>query len=796
MIKNFFKTAFRNILKSRISSAVNIIGLAIALAGFIVVLVYLNYELSYDKWDPALANVFKISYQDKNNILETTPAPLASFIKEKYPNAEAATAIMASGDFEYLLSIGEEKFYQDGVVTADSLFLQVFPYKLSKGDASVALNRPEAALLSEELSKKLFGSQDPMGKTIRVFNSWDVIVTGIFKTPSTPVHLKTSLLMRDRFEKQNKFWNNFSFQTYIKTKTPISVKLLEGEINPIYYDAQLKEKNISYADYRKAGNQTGLFADAIADIHNFPKHGETNFKTTIILLLLAAFLLIAGAFNFSNLSVAKAITRAKEVGIRKVMGSRKRQIIIQSLLEIVLQCAVSTVLALALASSMLPWFNNSFGLPLSLFSGSDSSSVFGQLLLALVIVIMIAGLYPAILLSKYKISEAVKGNYNSGKKGSAFKNSLLIGQLVLSAFFLTALLVVNKQMRFMEKSDLGFKGNQVMRINATQPSREQKFESVRTQLLEVPGVEYVSKTTSVPGDQYVDTSTVEFKFEGELVRLNAVRIGVDYFKTIDIPLLQGRLFDNNRIEDKDNTAIINESASKRLGLKSPIGKQIYFPFCDSIPYTIVGVVKDFNVQGMENKIVPSLYSVSNAHCGYRSGGAILVKINSARMEQAVAGIESAWKKIEPAFPIRYTFLDQHFQKVFTKHRMLSRLIFFYTALSIFITVIGLFALTAFLAQQRTKEIGIRKTLGASVGNLTVLLSKRFVLLACIAVVIAIPIAALALQSWLNGFAYKTTIDWWVFGLAAVGTMVITLIAVSFQSIKAALMNPVDSLRSE
>lgn len=797
MIKNFFKTAIRNMLKNKFSATVNIIGLAIAFAGFIVVLVYLNHELSYDTWNPELKKVYKISYQDKTDILSGTPAPLASFLSEKYPNAVAATAIMPSDDFEYLLTVDDKKIYQDGIITADSLFLKVFPYILTKGDPSVAFNRPEAVLLSEEVSAKIFGAAiNPIGKVIRVFDSWDGIVTGVFQSPSTPSHLKASIIMRDRYEKENKFWTNYSYQTYLKTKSPVEEKQLGEDINPIYYNSQLKENGLSYEAYRKNVNQKGLFADAVADLHNFPTYGESSFKTTLILMLLAVFLLFAGAFNFSNLAVAKAITRAKEVGVRKVMGSGKKQIIAQSLIEILLQCAVSIILAIFLANVLMPWFNKGFGLSLSLIDKSNVFSITGQLAIALLCVVLIAGLYPAILLSKYKISEAVKGSYNRGKKGWGFKNSLLIAQMVLSAFFITTLLVVNKQMRFMEKSDLGFKGNQVMRINAIQSSRENNFESVKTKLLEVPGVEFVSKSTSVPGDQYIDTSTMDFRFAGEFVRLNSVRVGVDYFNTMGISVSQGRLFENARLEDADNTAIINESASRRLGITNPVGQQIYFPYCDSIPYTIVGVVKDFFVQGMEHKIVPTLYSVSNAHCGYRAGGAILVKLNSANIKGSITEIEAAWKMIEPAFPIRYTFLDQNFQRVFTKHQMLSKLIFFYTGLSIFITVMGLFALTAFLSQQRTKEIGIRKTLGASISDLAILLTRKFVLLAGLAVLIAVPVALLALNSWLNGFAYKTTIDGWIVALAAISTVFITVVAVSIQSIKAAIVNPVESLRSE
>jgi len=796
MLKNYFTIAWRNVVKNRVYSTINITGLAIGLASFIVILVYLNYELSYDKWDASLSKIYKVSLQEDKDILNTTPGPLAALLAKDYPNAEATTSIQPDGDFQMLLSVGDKKIYQTGMVTVDSNFLKVFPYKLVQGDAATALNTPNAAILSQEVSTKLFGNANPMGKTVKVYNAINVVVTGVMAAPGGPSHLDAQVLMRDPNEKSNNFWQNYSFQTYIKLKQPATEAKLEDDINRVYYNAQLKKDNKTIEQYRKAGNQTALFTDAVSQLHNFAKHGESHFKITIVLLVLAVFLLIAGAINFSNLSVARAITRAKEVGIRKVLGSKRAHIIIQSLFEIGIQCFISLLLAIVFVNITLPYFSNSFNVPLSFFSNGQAASIALQIAGTLLVIILVAGMYPALFLSNFQTADVLKGKYTRGTKGVFFRNSLLVVQLTLSALFIAGIIVVNKQMDFMQHKDLGFNPSQVIRIEATQKSREQKFPLVQAALKSIAGVEYVSKSTSVAASKYLDTSTAEFKYDGNKYRFNSVKVSVDYFKTMNIQLLQGRLFEDNHPEDLDNTAIINESAFKQLHVNDATGHAIIFPYCDTLPYTVVGVVKDFNIQGMESHVVPTIYSISNAHCGYRSGGAILVKIKTGNVQQTLAGIAAAWKKIEPDFPIRYSFLDQDFQKLFAEYDRLGKIVLFFSVISILIAVTGLFALTSFLAQQRVKEIGVRKVLGASIGSITTLLSKDFVKLVIVAIFIATPIAWWALSKWLDDFAYRISLTWWMFAMAGMATIVITLITVSAQAIKAARANPVKSLRTE
>jgi len=783
MLKNYFKTALRNFERHRLHAFINIGGLSIGMASFIVILVYLNYELSYDKWDASLKRVYRVSMRKDGDILSNTPAPLASFLLEKYPGVEAATAFVPAGDFEALLSSGEKSIYQKGLVETDSSFFKVFPYRLVLGDAATALNPPNAIVISEEVSRKLFGSDNPIGKPIKLFNVMNAVVTGVLREPQGPSHLTVQVLMRSPNERSNKFWENYSYQTYVRMIRPVSVVPMGEGMSRVYHETR-KEPG------------TGLFTDAVEDIHNFPQHGESHFTITVVLLVLAVFILIAGAINFSNLSLARAMTRAKEVGIRKVLGSGRNHIVLQSLLEISLQCFISLVLALLLVSRALPYFSGHFNLPLGFFKGQNALLLGAQLGACLLLIILISGMYPALFLSGFQTAEVLKGKYTRGKGGMFFRNSLLVVQLSLSALFITGIIVVNRQVSYMQSEYLGFEPSKVLKIEATQKTRDKDFAQVRQSLLSVPGVEYVAKSTSVPGSQVLDTSTNAFKYEGGQYRLNSVKVGTDYFKVMDIKLMKGRFFSDLHPEDADYSAIINETALKKLGIADPTGRYIYFPYCDSIPYTIVGVVKDFHIQGLQHAVVPTIYTISNAHCEFRSGGAVLVKIRTDHVQQTLAGIQAVWKKQEPDFPIRYSFLDQDFQRLLTEYIRLERIIFFFSIVSLVITGIGLFALTSFLCRQRVKEIGVRKVLGASVAGVTVLLSRDFLKILVISVAIALPLAGWALSRWLESFAYRVSLSWWMFVLAGLITMGATLLTVCIQAVRSASVNPVKSLRIE
>ncbi len=796
MLKNYFKTAWRNLVRNRFYASINIAGLAVGLAGFIVILLYMNYELSYDTWNESLKRVYKISEQKDQDILPQTPAPLADLLKDKLPEIEAATTMQPGGDYEVLLSANDKKIYQKGSVEADSSFFKVFPYKIIRGDAATILDKPNAIVISKEVAQKLFGNEDPIGKNIKIFNAFDREVTGIMQLPEQPSQLNVQFVHRSPYEKQNRFWENYSYNTYVKTKVALTVARLESDINQIYYTERVKKDNQSLADFRKAGNQSGLFADAVGKLHNFPKHGNSNFTTVSVLLLLAALLLLAGAINFSNLSIAASMRRAKEIGVRKVLGSGRKQLIAQIIGEVALQCLISLCLGVLLVYVILPYFNATFNIKLSIFGSGYTASLAIQILLCLLVVIALSGLYPAFFLSNYNITKVLKGDYSTGKKGIAFRNALIVVQFTVSAFFIVSIFVISKQMNYMQTKDKGFSAEQVMRLETPQKIRDANFDVTRNTLLAISGVQSVSKTTTVPGDAGADTSTIAYKYNGKEYRMSSVKVSDDYFKTLNIELLNGRLFDGSFADEHTRNAVINESAAKKLDLQNPIGAVITFPYCDTVPVKIIGVVKNFNVSGFENAVQPVMFTVGNNACRFQSGGGILIKISSGNISKTVVAIESAWKKIDPDFPIRYSFIDDNFQKLFTSYIRLQSIISLFAFTAIFISLTGLFALTAFSIGRRTKEIGIRKILGAGSADLGLLLGKDFLRLVFIAIVIAIPLSWWAANIWLRSFAYRVTVSWVTFLIAAIIIILISIVTMSIQTIKAAVANPVKSLRSE
>jgi putative ABC transport system permease protein len=797
MLRSYFKIAWRNLTKNKVYSSINIGGLAVGLSSFIIILLYVNYELSFDTWDKQLKNVYRISMKSEANMTgDMAPAPLGAFLKEKDPDIVASTRVQSNDNFEILVAAGEKKIYQKGLTLVDSSFLTVFPYKLSVGDSKTALLAPNSVIITKEISKKLFGNVDPMGRTIKVFNSQKFMITGIMKEPSTPSHLNTQLVLRDPWMDGGNFWENYSYTTYTRIHNKTSFTEFENKINKIYYDDRIKKDTTAYAEFIKTGHHPTLIADAVPDIHNFPRHGESHFGTTMTLLLLAALLLISGAINFSNLALAKSIKRAREVGIRKVLGSTKMQVIKQFLFEITLQCLIALLCAMVLIRLTLPLFNKAFGLTLSISDQGNIGQLIPELILALLSISLLSGFYPALFLSRFRTAKVLKGDFSRGKTGRLFSNSLLVIQFLVSAFFISSAIVIAMQVNYMKNMDIGFNPSQVIRMEATQKTREENFQQTRSTLLSIPGVEYVSKSTQVPGSAYIDTATKKFKYGNKEYWLCSVRIGADYFITLRIPLLRGRLFSDKFPEDHNNTAILNESAQKLLQAQNPVGSLIRFPYCDSIPYLVVGVVKDFNVQGFENFIRPTIYSISNAHCGYQSGGSLLVKIKTDHLQWTLAQINAAWKTVEPDFPLRYSFLDQDFQQVLSSHTRFENIIWVFTCISLLIAVMGLMALASYMSERRTKEIGIRKVLGAGTLHLTNLLTKDFIKWVFIALVISCPIGWYAMNRWLENFAYRIHMSWWVFGVTGILVIAIGLITVGSQAIKAAMANPVNSLRME
>jgi putative ABC transport system permease protein len=796
MLRTYLKTSIRNLLKFKAYTAINIGGLGIALAAFLMLLLYLNYELSYDRWSPDMGRAYRVTLKTGTNFNDDpTPAPLAPFLAQRVPGITAASRIQAAGSWEVLVGTTEKQVFLKDFVSADSGFFSVFPYRLVQGDPATVFSTQGNVALSQETATLLFGRENPIGKTVLLYNKVPAKVTGVFAAPSTPTHFGASVIMRDKWvEQSSDNWQNFSYTTYLQTRPGMTEAELSDRINRVYYDARIKKDNLSYDAYRRAGHEPVLVTERVTDIHNFPKAGGGHFSTTLSLFILAILLLVSGAINFSNLSLVKSFQRAKEVGVRKVLGSSPLQIRLQFLIEVGLQCLGALVLSLLLVRLALPAFDSAFGLDIHLGTGGVIWKLAWQLALALVLISVVSGLYPSLVLSRFRPVKVLKGE-SGGAMNRSFSSTLTVVQFAVSVFFICCVVVVALQMHFMKTRDLGLNTAQVVRVGTEQRIWDKGFEATRRQLLDIPGVEYVSKTTVVPGTEGLDTATNSFLHEGKEYRFVSERVSEDLFATLSVPAVQGRLFSYDHPEDEDNTAIINETAAKALGAAGVVGSSIQFKDC-ATPYQIVGVVRDFHVQGFETKVQPALYSISNSHCGYQSGGSILLRIRASRTPQVLASLTQAWKTIDPGVPLRYTFMDEDFANLLKSYTRLESIILLFAGISILIALVGLLALAAYVSQRRTKEIGIRKVLGAGLLDLTGLLTRQFTFLVAIGILVAVPLAWYALHRWLDGFAYHISLSVWVLMGAGGAAFLLSVLTVGLQALRAARANPMKSLRMD
>ncbi|WP_136468269.1 ABC transporter permease [Flagellimonas onchidii] len=795
MLKNHIKIAWRNLLKNKGIGAVNILGLTAGLSSFIIMLLFLNYELSYDSWDESLDRVYKLSIKKGDDIKELTPAPLAKFLTKKHPNVAFGTAIQSSGDYEVQVDAQNRTFFQKGSIVVDSLFFKVFPYSLSKGSVETVFDAPNAAVISTELAQKLYGNDDPLGKSIKIYGAFEAVITGVLEQPSTPSHLDAHLLVLDPYGETNNFWENYSYETYIKTSSDLDIAYLEKGINRLYYKERMNKNEYSLEEYLESDSYEKLYADAVPQLHNYPKYGNSHIKTIQALFLLALLLMVTCTVNYNNLSIAKAMDRSKEVGVRKVLGAGKTHVILQFMMETTLICCFALGLALMLVQLALPSINAFFMTDLSLWHQSYAASLLGQTLLCLLVIIFLSGLYPAFFLSKFNTAQVFKGISVKGRKGMVYRNLLIVIQFVVASFFVIITVVVGKQLQFMQQRDKGFNEEHLIRLEAAQNIREQGFEKLKNELSSLAGVQYVSKTTQVPGDSFVDSTTIGFTIAGEKRRFASVKVSTDYFKALNVNFLEGRDFTNSISDQKTQNAIINQATAKLISSESSLGKTIYYEGCEK-PMTIVGVVNDFNVMGAEVQVKPAVFTIGNEACRYQSGGAILIKANGGAIQTTLTGIEEIWNKNVPDVPIRYSFLDHNFEQLLASYRKLQKVISFFGVVAIIISLIGLFALTTYIARQRNKEIGVRKVLGAQISSIALLIGKDFVSIVALATLIGIPIGWWTMGYWLQNFAYKVPIDWYIYVMVALGMVITAFVTISIQTIRAAKTNPINSLKTE
>ena len=818
MFKNYLKIAVRSLLKQRVYTTINVLGLAVSITACLLIGLYVKHELSYDSYFPDADRIFKIAlerkYPNHATFFSAIPHSYAPTMQRDFEEVENTLQLLGPAmDVVMNYKVGPtevKSFEEDYVLFADTSFFSFFDLVILKGDKKTCLIVPKQILLSASMANNIFGQEDPIGKVI-YGNFGEYKVTGVFRDIPDNSHLKANFIASFSGPEFRKAENYISFDShnYIKLKPGADAAVLESKFPKMvdtYAAGQIeRELGQSWEDYKKAGNGYRYFLQPLISIHLDPTNIEFtitpsgNLKYIFALIFIGALILTIACINFMNLSTARSAERAREVGVRKVMGSFKNQLVIQFLVEAIILAFVGTMIAVAGAMLLLPAFNMLMQKQLEfVFSVDVLTSLAGFALL----VGVLAGLYPALVLSSYNPVVVMKGNFSGGSKGVWLRNGLVIFQFIISIVLIIGTMVVGQQMRFIQNKDLGFQTDRMLMVERAF-SLDKKWETFIEEVRRLPEVTSVAGTSSRVGNRD-DFFGQMFQPQGsnEVLTVKSMIMDDDFGQDIGFTLADGRLFSK---ETSDSLSILlNETAVKTIGLTDPVGRKLSNTDLfrgDSIKskerlFTIIGVVKNFHFQSLRDEITP-LVIFSKEVFGARSNmNYVAIRLKANEYQQAIKSIESKWKELVPDRPFRYEFLQDNLNRGYDEEHRSAKMFTIFSGLAVVIACVGLFGLSAYTASRRTKEIGIRKVLGATVGGVVMLLSKDFTRLVAIAFVLASPLAWWMMDQWLSGFAYKITMGATPFILAGITALAIAWLTISYQSVKAAIANPVRSLKSE
>ena len=790
MFRLNLKIALRNLWKNKGITAINIGGLSVALAAFIMVMMYATYETSFDKDNPNYHNIYVVGVTYPEFKTNYAAAPLAVAIKQNFPEVELA-GLVKEGSFELTIKNGRNTLFTKRILAVDYDAAKILNINPNGGLVKPTGDVERLTYLSEENMKTLFPTKKDNKPEVVGFGSSTSGITGLI-TGSIDNNLHSNFtfdgvsIANKLGERDNYDMNDYTIYIQLKPKT--QVENLEKKITDLYKSELLKAKT----GQRTSADVKGIsiFLDPLSKLHLRPEAGnDAPYKTLIALSTLGILILVIACINFTNLSIVQAAKRAKEVGVKKVLGAFRFQLTTQFLFEIFMQCLVAVIIALMLAELVLPNFNNLFQVQLSIWH--IDNDLYWQLPIIFGVITIIAGIYPAMVLANFKPALVLKGNFSTTRQSYWLRNGLLVFQFSIAVVFLIGLFVINAQLKYMSKEDLGFSANQVVYIkNISIFNDPVKFEPVRQRILKIKGVKSATVATFVPGGQNGINS-----YTANNIRANIdfVDVDFDYFETLNINLKEGRFFSKAYKTDTANAVVINESAVIKYELKNPVGQTI--SGCN-INYKIVGVIKDFKTQGFETPVQPTMYAIKNPCGGYKMQ--IMVKVEENKMSDALASLRAQWSQINPqdGENFRYEFLDELYGKLFKKQEQLQSVFFASALLTIFIAILGLFAFAKYITNSRIKEIAVRKILGASDVQILKLLNSLFFVMVVIANLISWPLAYVITQKWLETFAYRIEIPMLPFVLSGLITVCLSVITVSIQAQKAVGANPVDALKYE
>ncbi|GGH62716.1 putative ABC transport system permease protein [Filimonas zeae] len=793
MLKNYLKIAWRNLSKHKAFTLINILGLAVGMTACFLIFLYVSFELSYDQFHTKGDRVYRLSCDIKTPS-ETIKSGVSSWafgpnLKNEFPEIETYTRVAYDG---MLVKKGDIKYQEEGTMFADSTFFKVFDYKLVKGNAETALKEPLSVVFTETAARKYFGNENPIGQTVQM--TGDLLpakVTGVVKDFPANTLLKAEMIVSmstypQAFHRQlDEQWGNFGAITYLLLKPGTDQAALNSKF-PSFLERRVGEQ-------MRVGKMFFIFSlEPMKDLYlHATRDGleRGSMNNVYVFSIIAVFILLIACINFVNLTTARAAERAKEVGIRKVAGAQQQQLALQFLGESLLLCLAGCVLAIALSSLLMPLFNQLAGKTVSPGIWHNGKALLCLVLTSLVIGLL-AGFYPAAVLSNFQPITVLKGRFSTGMKGVALRKGLVLAQFTISISLIIATIIVYRQMHFMRSHDLGFNQDQVLVVETSGDPAQELFKK---EIAGLAGVQSVAVSSSVPGGgnagAYSEIQNKQGDFQ--VANLDAYFVDFDYIPQFKMKMVAGRAFSKQFVTDTTEAMVINEATAKLLGfarMEDAIGKRFKQWGREG---AIIGVVKNFHFRSLQEDIKPLTMRIEPGNFSMVSA-----KIAAGDATAMVKALESKWNQLVPNRPFRYFFLDDYFDKQYRGQQRFGNLFLNFAILAIFISCLGLLGLASYSTLQRTREIGVRKVMGASVTSIINLLSVDFLKLVVIAFVIAVPVSWYLMHKWLQDFAYKAAISWWIFAAAGGIALLTTLITISFQAVKAAIANPVRSLRAE
>ena len=803
MLLHFFQIAWRNLMKRKMYGFINIAGLTIGMACCVLIALYIQNELSYDRYHTESDRIYRVtqtfrSVQPGENPGPPSPqdfwvwgcAPVGAALQADYPEIEKVVRFMSPNSI--LLQHGDTRIQQDNLLYMDSTAFDVFSWKMLYGDPHTALIAPNSIVLTRSVAEKFFGSKDPVGQTLRADNQVNLLVTGVVQDVPSNSQFNFNGLISMSTERQQRsdifsYWGYVDFYTYLLLKPNTDTRTMQAQAA-----AFVKKHNPDDKGYTISFEK---MTDGYLRSAAIRQPGPTGSLTNVYLFAcIAVFIMLIACINFMNLSTARSLERAKEVGVRKVLGVRPSSLMWQFLAESILMSLFAGVIALLLATAGIPLIGTLAGKDLAevnLFNGP----IIGSMIAFSVMVGMVAGIYPAWFLSGFKAISVLKGKFNPSGQGISLRKVLVVFQFTVSIVLIAGTIIVYRQLAFVNHRDLGFRKDQMLIINFEGDAQvEQHIETIKTALAKQPGIMSVAASRAVPGEFLPNAGTQIEMPDGKMGQQGPFiyEIDFDFIPTFHIPLVAGRNYSRSFQTDSAQSMVINEAAARLYGYNNPadaVGKKF-----DQWGRkgTIIGVVKDFNFRSLHQKVEPL-----TLRYGYPDNlNRIAVAVKGDNIPATIAHLKTTWDKLAPQRPFMYHFLDQSFNEQYNADQNFGQLFTFFSCLSIFIACLGLFGLSTFMAQQRVKEIGIRKVLGSSQGSIVALLSKDFIRLVAIAIVISVPLCWWVMNDWLQGFAYRIRIGPVVFLESGLIALFVALATMTWQSLRAAMANPVRSLRNE